>query len=77
VIRHLWGDAKGAFRTKGRYASATIRGTKWLTADLCDGTLIRVAKGSVTVRDLVKRRSLVVRARHQYLALAPQKKHKR
>jgi hypothetical protein len=77
VIRQLWGDAKGAFRTKGRYASASIRGTKWLTADRCDGTLVRVAKGSVTVRDFVRRRSLILRAHHQYLARAPQKKRKR
>ena len=40
----------------------------WLTADRCDGTLVRVAKGSVTVRDLVKRKSRVVRARKSYLA---------
>lgn len=70
VIRHLWGNATGAFRTKGRYASATVRGTKWLTADRCDGTLIRVTAGAVTVRDLVKRRSLVLRAKHKYLARA-------
>jgi hypothetical protein len=71
VIRHLWGNATGAFRTKGRYASATVRGTKWLTADRCDGTLIRVVTGAVTVRDLVKHRSRVLRGRHQYLARAP------
>jgi hypothetical protein len=65
------GDAKGKFRTKGRYASATIRGTKWLTDDRCDGTLVRVVKGAVTVRDFVRRKSLVVRARHKYLARAP------
>jgi hypothetical protein len=76
VVRKLWGNAKGSFRTKGRYASATIRGTKWLTADRCDGTLVRVAQGSVTVRDLVKRRSLILRAPHQYLALAPRKRRR-
>jgi hypothetical protein len=74
VVRKLWGDGKGAFRTKGRYASATVRGTKWLTADRCDGTLVRVVTGSVTVRDLVKHRSRVLRARHQYLARAPRKR---
>ncbi|HET7427487.1 MAG TPA: hypothetical protein VFJ50_10620, partial [Gemmatimonadales bacterium] len=74
VIRHLWGNATGAFRTKGRYASATVRGTKWLTADRCDGTLIRVATGAVTVRDLVKRRSLVLRGRHKYLARTPRRR---
>jgi hypothetical protein len=73
VIRHLWGNATGAFRSKGRYASATVRGTKWLTADRCDGTLIRVVTGAVTVRDLVKHRSLILRGRHKYLA-APRKR---
>jgi hypothetical protein len=70
MIRHLWGVATGQFRTKGRYASASIRGTKWLTADRCDGTLIRVVTGAVTVRDFVKHRSLTLRSRHQYLARA-------
>jgi hypothetical protein len=74
MIRHLWGNATGAFRTKGRYASATVRGTKWLTADRCDGTLIRVVTGAVTVRNLVKQRSLVLRGRHKYLARAPRKR---
>lgn len=74
VIRHLWGNATGAFRTKGRYASATVRGTKWLTADRCDGTLIRVVTGAVTVRDLVRHRSLVLRGKHRYLARAARRR---
>ncbi len=69
-IRHLWGSGSGPFRTKGRFASATIRGTTWLTDDRCDGTLVRVTKGAVTVRDLVKKRNVVVKAGHQYLAKA-------
>ena len=40
--RHLWGDGKGAFRTTGKYSSATVRGTKWLVQDSCAGTLTRV-----------------------------------
>jgi hypothetical protein len=70
-IRHLWGNGKGMFRTKGRYASATIRGTKWLTDDRCDGTLVRVAKGSVTVRDFPKRKTVVLKTPKSYLAKAP------
>src|SRR5207248_1691296 len=46
------------------------------TADRCDGTLVKVVKGAVTVRDFVRRHSVVVRARHQYLARAPSKRHK-
>ena len=69
-VRHLWVDGKGAFRTKGRYSAATIRGTRWLTDDRCDGTLTRVTQGAVGVRDLVKRKTVVVRARGRYLARA-------
>ncbi|MFL5895895.1 MAG: hypothetical protein ACJ76Z_12390 [Thermoleophilaceae bacterium] len=70
VIRHLWGEGAGRFRTKGRFAAATIRGTTWNTIDRCDGTLIKVTKGSVTVRDFHKRRNVVVKAGHSYLAKA-------
>jgi hypothetical protein len=67
-VRKLWGAGKGKFRTKGRYAAATIRGTTWLTDDRCDGTLIRVTHGAVTVRDLVHKRDVVVKQGHSYLA---------
>jgi hypothetical protein len=36
--------------------------------------LIRVVTGAVTVRDLVKHRSLVLRGRHKYLARAARKR---
>jgi uncharacterized delta-60 repeat protein len=41
--RRLWGNGRGKFRTRGRYGAATVRGTKWLTDDRCDGTLVRVS----------------------------------
>lgn len=69
-VRHLWGSGKGQFRTQGRYASATIRGTKWLTDDRCNGTLIRVTAGAVTVRDLTLKSSLVLKKPKSYLAPA-------
>ena len=69
-VRHLWGEGTGKFRTKGRFASAAIRGTKWLTDDRCKGTLMTVALGSVTVRDLVKRKSIALRAPKSYFAAA-------
>ena len=46
TVRQLWGDGKGKFRTKGRYSSATVRGTNWLTADRCDGTFTRSGAAS-------------------------------
>ena len=59
--RRLWGDAHGNFRTQGRYASATVRGTQWLTEDTCAGTLVKVARGAVSVRDIPHHRTVLVR----------------
>jgi streptogramin lyase len=68
-VRRLWGrDSGGRFRTYGRHSHATVRGTRWLTEDRCGGTLTRVTDGAVVVRDLARRRSVVVRAGHSYLA---------
>jgi hypothetical protein len=50
-VRRLWGDGHGRFRTSGRYSAATVRGTRWLVEDRCDGTLTRVARGEVEVED--------------------------
>jgi hypothetical protein len=62
------GDGSGSFRTSGRYSSATVRGTKWLVQDSCAGTLTRVVRGVVAVRDDVRRRTVVLRAGKKYLA---------
>jgi hypothetical protein len=70
-VRKVWGSGKGKFTTKGRYSSATVRGTKWLTLDRCDGTLTRVLRGIVRVRDFRARKNVDVRAGHTYLARAP------
>ena len=69
-IRHLWGSGTGKFRTVGRFAAAAVRGTKWLTDDRCDGTLVRVAAGKVAVRDFVKQKTVLVKAPHKYFARA-------
>ena len=66
--RKLWGDGKGAFRTSGRYSAATVRGTRWLVQDTCKGTLTRVTQGSVSVRDKIRGRTVVVRAGRSYTA---------
>jgi hypothetical protein len=68
--RRLWGDGKGSFRTKGRYSAATVRGTRWLVQDSCAGTLTRVVRGVVAVRDNVRHKTVVVRAGKRYLARA-------
>jgi hypothetical protein len=61
----------GRFRIVGKYAAGTDRGTLWLTVDRCDGTLTQVRQGTVSVRDLVKKKTVVVRAGHSYLARKP------
>jgi VCBS repeat protein len=66
--RKLWGDGKGKFRTKGSYSAATIRGTKWLVTDTCTSTTTKVAQGTVSVRDTVKKRTIVVRKGKSYTA---------
>jgi hypothetical protein len=71
VIRQLWAKAKGRFRTRGRYASATVRGTGWLTADRCDGTLTRVTQGIVQVSDFTLKKKLLVHAGTSHLAKKP------
>jgi Ca2+-binding RTX toxin-like protein len=72
-IRRLWGSESrhGRFRARGRWSTGTVRGTVWLTEDRCDGTLTRVRRGTVIVRDRVRHRTVRVRAGHAYLARAP------
>jgi hypothetical protein len=69
--RHLWGDGKGRFRTAGLFSAATVRGTRWVVIDRCDGTLTRVVRGVVAVRDFRRKTTVLVRAGHEYLAKAP------
>jgi hypothetical protein len=66
--RRLWGNAHGRFKTRGIHSVATVRGTKWLVEDRCEGTLTRVTRGSVTVRDFNRRRTVTVRHGQSYLA---------
>ena len=71
VVRRVWGSGnRGRFRTRGRYSSGLVRGTVWLTVDRCDGTLTRVRRGKVIVRDFGLDRTVVVRAGERYLARA-------
>ena len=65
--RRLWGDAHGDYRTRGLYGSAVNTGTKWMTEDSCAGTLFRVTRGVIRVTPNGSRRTLTVRAGHQYL----------
>ena len=70
TIRRLRASAEGRFRTRGRHSAATVRGTVWITADRCDGTLTTVKRGTVAVRDLRRKRTIIVKAGKSYLAPA-------
>jgi hypothetical protein len=67
-IRRLWGeDSSGLYSTYGLNSVATVRGTRWLTVDRCDGTLTRVVEGAVEVRNRRTGRTTVVEAGESHL----------
>lgn len=70
ILGLLRGVATGRFRTVGRFAAATVRGTAWGVRDRCDGTLTVVYTGEVAVRDFRLNRNITVRAGQTYLAKA-------
>jgi hypothetical protein len=62
VVRGLWAAGKGRFRTRGRYGTASVRGTRWATVDRCSSTTIKVFDGIVDVTDLLTGRTVAVSA---------------
>ena len=68
TLQLLRASAHGKFTTKGRYSSATVRGTIWTVADRCDGTLTRDVTDSVSVSDFVHHRTIILHAGQSYLA---------
>ena len=67
--RRLWStDSGGRFRTHGRNSVATVRGTAWVTTETCAGTRTTVTQGAVSVRDLHRKKTVLVRAGGSYLA---------
>ena len=72
AVRRLWGRGSGRYRTRGRYSSATVRGTTWLVEDGCSGTFTRVPRrprnSRVDVRDHVRRTTVTLRAGQRYFA---------
>jgi len=69
VVRKLWAEGHGSYTTKGSYATGAVLGTRWLTEDRCDGTLIYVATDKVLVTNTRTHRHFTIRAGHSYLAL--------
>ena len=66
--RSLWVNGKGNFKTKGKRASAIIRGTYWVTEETSAGTRVQVKRGLVAVRDFVKKKTVLVSAGQDYTA---------
>jgi hypothetical protein len=71
VVRLLHASGSGKFETRGRYSAATVLGTRWTTVDYCDGTLVQVGQGVVSVEDLVTHATVIVHAGHSFFAEAP------
>jgi hypothetical protein len=69
--RSLWVNGKGNFKTRGKRASAIVRGTYWHTEETSRGTKVSVSRGLVAVRDLVRKRTVLVGAGHSYTATVP------
>lgn len=68
VLGRLNADAHGKFSTRGQYSAATVRGTVWSVSNQCDGTLTRVTRGVVSVRDFVRRKTVTLFTGQHYLA---------
>ncbi len=70
-VRKLWAEGHGKYSTKGNYATGAALGTRWITEDLCGGTLIKVLLHRVFVTNLVTHRHFTITAGHSYFARAP------
>jgi hypothetical protein len=71
TIRRTRSNTSGRYRARARHSAGTTRGTVWITADRCDGTLTTVKRGKVAVRDFRRKKTILVRAGKSYLAKAP------
>jgi len=60
-----------AARPRATTPLGAVLGTRWLTEDLCEGTLIHVVTDGVAVTNFVNHRHLTVTAGDSYQARAP------
>jgi hypothetical protein len=65
IVRTLKVVAKGLFRTVPKKGIVTGRNASWTTTDRCDGTLVTVQRGSVTVT--LGRKAIRVKKGKRYL----------
>jgi hypothetical protein len=73
VLGRLTANSHGHFTGRGQYSAATVRGTTWGVTNRCDGTLTRVVRGELTVRDFRKRKTITLFTGQTYLARAPRR----
>jgi hypothetical protein len=67
--RELSADGAGSFEIRGLHSTATIRGSAaWVVQDSCSGTLTRVTRGLVSVNDLTRHKSVLLKSGKRYLA---------
>ncbi len=71
VLGQLNSSDHGKFSARGDYSAATVRGTVYSIKDTCAGTITKVTRGVVAVRDFRKRKTIVLSSGHSYLAKAP------
>jgi hypothetical protein len=71
ILGRLSADSHGHFTARGQFSAATVRGTIWGVRNLCSGTLTRVTRGVVTVRDFRRRKTITLFTGQSYLAKAP------
>jgi hypothetical protein len=65
----LWANGKGNFKTRGKRASAIVRGTYWYTEETSSkATKVSVKRGLVAVRDFANHRTVLVSQGHSYTA---------
>jgi hypothetical protein len=70
--RHVWVTENGGnFATRGQLVGTSVQGTKWLTADTCRTSVVKVKQGTVAVRDLVLHRTVTLQAGQSYTARKP------
>ena len=61
--RQLWGDGEGEHRTQGTLGSASVRGTKWILQDRCNGTTYaRVVDGEIELKDEKTGKTITLKA---------------
>jgi hypothetical protein len=70
VLGRLNASGHGHFTVQGRYSAATVRGTVWSVGDRCEGTLTKVTRGVVVVRDFRRRKTITLFTGQSYLARA-------